>query len=96
MRLLLEDRVEKAFRYLQPNEAEKVALVLNKLEAESFEDLKTHFQIHKLQTPEEQVFVLRVTPRLRILFKYGEEQTLVIEDIVSHEILEKFFKGGRR
>ena len=64
------------------------------LDVESFENLRTHFQIHKLSTPGEQVFVLRATPRLRILFKYGEDQTLLIEDIVSHEVLEKFF-GGR-
>jgi hypothetical protein len=65
------------------------------LEVESFENLRTHFQIHKLLTPGEQVFVLHATPRLRILFKYGEDQTLVIEDIVSHEALEKF-SGGRQ
>ena len=95
MRILIEDRVEQAFRHLQPAEADKVARVLSMLEVESFENLRTHFQIHKLSTPGEQVFVLRATPRLRILFKYGEDQTLLIEDIVSHEVLEKFF-GGRR
>lgn len=94
MRILIEDRVEQAFRHLQPSDAEKVARVLSMLDVESFENLRTHFQIHKLSTPGEQVFVLRATPRLRILFKYGEDQTLLIEDIVSHEVLEKFF-GGR-
>ena len=96
MRLLLEDRVEQAFRHLQPEEAKKVASVLKKLEAESFENLRAHFQIYKLMLPIEQVFVLRVNPRLRILFKYGEDQTLVIEDIVSHAILDKFSKRGQR
>ncbi len=94
MRIIIEDRVEQAFRHLQPMEAEKVARVLQKLESETFENLRSHFQINKLLTPSEQVFVLRATPRLRILFKYGEDQTLLIEDIVSHEVLEKFF-GGR-
>lgn len=94
MRILIEDRVGQAFRHLQPTDAAKVARVLSILEVESFENLRTHFQIHKLSTPGEQVFVLRATPRLRILFKYGEDQTLLIEDIVSHEVLEKFF-GGR-
>lgn len=95
MRILIEDRVEQAFRHLQPSEAEKVAEVLSMLELESFEILRTHFQIHELSTPGEQVFVLRATPKLRILFKYGKDQTLLIEDIVSHEVLEKFF-GERR
>ena len=94
MRLVIEDRVEQAFRHLQPSEADKVSRVLSLLEAETFENLRSHFQIHKLSTPGEQVLVLRATPRLRILFKYGEDQTLLIEDIVSHEVLEKFF-GGR-
>ena len=94
MRIIIEDRVEQALRHLRPAEAKKIAHVLSMLEAESFEHLRTHYQIHKLLTPGEQVFVLRATPRLRILFKYGEDQTVVIEDIVSHEALEKF-GGGR-
>lgn len=93
MRIFIEDRVEQAFRHLKPSEAEKVARVLSMLEVESFENLRTHFKIYKLSTPGEQVFVLRATPKLRILFKYGEDQTLLIEDIVSHEVLEKFFSG---
>lgn len=94
MQLVIEDRVEQAFRHLQPSEADKVTSVLSRLKAETFENLRHHFSIHKLLIPGEQVFVLRATPRLRILFKYGENQTLLIEDIVSHEVLEKFF-GGR-
>jgi len=94
MRLVIEDRVEQAFRHLQPSEAGKVARALSLLEAETFKNLRSHFQIHKLATPGEEVFVLRATPKLRILFKYGEDRTLLIEDIVSHKVLEKFF-GGR-
>lgn len=95
MHVLIEDRVEQAIRHLQPIEADKVIRVLRMLEEDSFENLRTHYRIHKLLTPGEQVFVLRATPKLRILFKYGDDQTLIIEDVVSHEVLEKFF-GGRR
>jgi len=95
MHLFIEERVEQAFRHLQPQEAEKVSRVLHALEQETFDNLRTHFQVHKLLVPGEQVFVLRATPRLRILFKYGEDQTLIVEDIVSHEVLEKFFSGRR-
>lgn len=96
MRLIIEDRVEQAFRHLRPLEAAKVSHVLDLLKNETFENLRSRFQIHKLSTPGEQVFVLRATPRLRLLFKYGEDQTLLIEDIVSHEVLEKFFGGRHR
>ena len=91
MHLLLEDRVEQAFRYLQPSDANHITKIIQALKQESFENLRTRFDIHKLSSPGEQVFVLRATPRLRILFKYTEDQTLVIEDIVSHEMLKKFF-----
>ena len=91
MNLLLEDRVEQAFRYLQPSDANHITKIIQDLKQESFENLRTRFDIHKLSSPGEQVFVLRATPRLRILFKYTEDQTLVIEDIVSHEMLKKFF-----
>ncbi|MFM7572131.1 MAG: hypothetical protein ACKO4S_03180 [Snowella sp.] len=91
MDLLLEDRVEQAFRYLQPSDANHITKIIQALKQESFENLRTRFDIHKLSSPGEQVFVLRATPRLRILFKYTEDQTLVIEDIVSHEMLKKFF-----
>lgn len=91
MDLLLEDRVEQAFRYLQPSDANHITKIIQALKQESFENLRTRFDIHKLSSPGEQVFVLRATPRLRILFKYTEDQTLVIEDIVSHEMLKKIF-----
>jgi mRNA-degrading endonuclease YafQ of YafQ-DinJ toxin-antitoxin module len=91
MDLLLEDRVEQAFRYLQPSDANHITKIIQALKQESFENLRTRFDIHKLSSPGEQVFVLRATPRLRILFKYTEDKNLVIEDIVSHEMLKKFF-----
>jgi hypothetical protein len=90
----LEERVEQAFRHLRPDEAKKVKEVLRTLEVESFETIRERFQIHKLVSPGEQVFVLRATQRLRILFRYGERQELIIEDIVSHDILQKYFHRG--
>ncbi len=66
MRALTENRVDQAFRHLQPREAEKVSNVLHMLERDNFENLRTNFQVRKLLTPGEQVFVLRATPSLRI------------------------------
>lgn len=94
MRVIIEDRVEQAFRHMQPAEAEKVTRVLRALHEENFQDFRIRFPSYKLALPGQQVFVIRATPKWRILFNYGDEQTLIIEDIVSHEILEKFF-GGR-
>jgi len=95
MRIIIEDRVEQALRHLNPVEAKKVARVLRQLQDEDFQNFRHRFITHKLSTPGEQVFVLRATPRLRVLFKYRDDQTLLIEDIVSHEVLEKFFGGVR-
>lgn len=95
MRLVIEDRVEQAIRHLQPREASQVARALELLQYGNFEDLRSRFKIHKLKTPGELVFVLRATPKLRILFKYGDDQTLLIEDIVSHDVLGNFFSARR-
>ena len=54
MHLLLEDRVEQAFRYLQPSDAKHITKIIQALKQESFENLRTRFNIHKLSSPGEQ------------------------------------------
>ena len=95
MRTLIEDRVEQALMLLRPNDAEKVNRVLSAMERENFEKLSERLKFKRLQTPGEQVFIFEATPKLRMIVKYGEDQTLVVEDIVSSELLAKVFAGNR-
>lgn len=91
MRLIYEDRVEQAIRHLPLTEAKKVNRVLRQLETTPIKNLRLTFHINKLSSPGHQAYVLRATPKLRILFKYEEDQTIIIEDIVSRDVLEKFW-----
>lgn len=96
MKLLIEERAEQAYRHLQPPEAAKISRVLASLESENFEQLRIRRDIYKLSTFGEHIFVLAATPRIRILLKYAEDHTLVIEDIVSHDALQRFLSGRHR
>ena len=93
MKLLIEDRAAQAYRHLQPFEAKKVSQVIHALESEHFEQFRMRRDIYKLSTLGEQVFVLRATPRIRMLVRYSEDHTLVIEDIASHDALQRFLSG---
>ena len=90
MIIKIEDRVVQALRHLQPDDAKKVNNVLSELNDKTFAELRTDSNIHKLTGIKEQVFVLRATSQLRILCKHRKDQSLLIEDIVSHKGLEKF------
>jgi hypothetical protein len=94
MRLIIEDRVEQALRHLQPTDADRVNQALLQLENMNAKDLKSHPSIRMVPTTGEPVFVMRASLKLRVLFKYSDDQTLLIEDIVSPQVLQKF--GGRR
>lgn len=97
MRLTIEERVEHALRYLRPAEGAKVTHTLEELERTDFAHWREKFKVVKSQTSGVQpFFVIRVNPRLRIICRYGEDETLIIEDIVTHEGLEKFASGKQR
>jgi hypothetical protein len=97
MQLIIEERVEHALRYLRPKEGAKVLHILRELEATDFVDWREKFHVVKSQAAGIQpFFVIRVTPRLRIICRYGEDGTLIIEDIATHEGLEKFASRKQR
>jgi hypothetical protein len=97
MQLIVEERVEHALRYLRPKEGAKVLHILRELEGTDFADWREKFGVAKSQAAGSQpFFVIRVTPRLRIICRYGDNGTLIIEDITTHEGLEKFASGKRR
>jgi hypothetical protein len=97
MHLIIEERVEHSLRYLRPTESEKVTRTFEELERTDFAHWREKFKVVKSQTSGVQpFFVIRVNPRLRIICRYGENETLIIEDIVTHEGLEKFASGKQR
>lgn len=94
MQVVIEDRAEQALRYLLPSEADHVSAVLKELENGTLDRISATHHIRQASDKVGQFFVLRATPKLRILFRYRGAQVLV-EDIVSHEVLDRFFGATR-
>jgi hypothetical protein len=96
MRVRVESRVEQSLRYLKASEASKIRLLLIELESLEIEGFRQRPDVRKLAISGQEIYVIRANIRLRIICRYDGGQILVIEDIVSHDALEKYFSGRRR
>jgi hypothetical protein len=105
MQLIAQERVQQALRHLQPADEAKVMKALDHLQSMGPDGLRHSSKTAKRAGPGDALFVYKATPRLRILFRYKykddkdepstprDEPTLIIEDIVSHDLLEKHFSS---
>ena len=93
MRLTLHERVETALRYLAPEEQKRA---INALEALKHQNARLNRQRLPRLSPSqgsEQLFLYRVSPRLRAIVRYSEDDSaVVIEDLVSHAVLKRHFR----
>jgi mRNA-degrading endonuclease RelE of RelBE toxin-antitoxin system len=93
MRLEFSEKVEMALRDLEPDE-EKI--VKSGLEILEHEDPQRNREIcPRLSSNEgsEQLLLLTVTPRLRAIFRYlDDDSAVIVEDLVSHSVLERYFQ----
>jgi hypothetical protein len=91
---MLDDRADQTIRQLRPNDRKKIVQTLQMLGFQTPEDLVRLPSLFKIRGTD--LFVFRATPRLRVLFHLEPERMLVVEDIVSREVLQKHFrKEGR-
>jgi len=97
MNLIVEERVQQALRHLQRADGAKVIQAFDRLQAMDLEGLRHSNKTAKLAGPRPDMFVYKATPRLRILFRYQHrnEPSLIIEDIVSHDLLERHFSSRK-
>jgi hypothetical protein len=95
MQLILDERVEKALRHLAPREANRARDAMRVLEYQKPETVRQLFPKLQSQGEPGQLFLLRVTPRLRAIFRYSEDGSVVIEDLVSHDVLTRHFLRQR-
>ncbi|TGK27868.1 hypothetical protein EHQ05_08760 [Leptospira yasudae] len=95
MELIFEERVEQALRHLQSKDLKKTFVLLEKLRNSNFEQFKLEHRAKKIISSSENIFVVRINEKLRLLLRYGNDQSIILEDIVSHDILEKFFHRRR-
>jgi hypothetical protein len=100
MQMIYEDRVIQAIRHLGEKDRARVMDALNILQEGGVQALTGSRKAYKL-AGSGNLFVLRPSQRLRIIFSYREgeppanESTIVVEDVVTHATLEKHFSRGR-
>ena len=92
MEIIFEERIDQALRHLQPQDLRKTIRILEKLKGSTFDNLKQDNKIKKISLPTGNIFVIKINEKLRLIYKYGENRNIILEDIVSHDILEKFFQ----
>ena len=96
MKILIENRVEQAIRHLQQRDVKRVLQKIELLDqANSNEEIKK-FNAKKLPIPDENLFMLRVTSKLRLIFRYGDREELIIEDLISNELLQKLIERRQK
>jgi hypothetical protein len=93
MRLILSERVEIALRALEPEEEKGARSALQVLEHEDpQQNRKLCPRLSSSEEPD-QPLLMSVTPRLRAIFKYLEDDSeVIVEDLVSHAVLERYFR----
>jgi len=90
LHLVLHERAETALRYLTEKDRERVMAHLPILEVLSPEKIKQSYKRLQSQSGSPTHYILRLTPKLRAIFRYADDNTVIVEDIVAHELLARF------
>jgi hypothetical protein len=93
MRIELSEKVVMALRDLEPEEEKSTRSALDALEHE--DPQRNREMCPRLSSSEgsEPLLMLSVTPRLRAIFRYlDDDSAVVVEDLVSHAVLERYFQ----
>jgi hypothetical protein len=90
LHLVLDERAETALRYLNDKERQRVVAKLQILETHSPESVKAKYPKLASQPGSAPHYLLRLTPKLRAIFRYLGDNTVVVEDVVAHELLARF------
>jgi hypothetical protein len=92
LHLILNERVETALRYLEPKEQRRVSSHLKILEVHDPENISRNYPKLAAEQDAKEMFLLRVSPRLRAIFWYPGDGSVVVEDLASHEVLSRHFR----
>jgi len=90
LHLVLDERAETALRYLSEKDRQRVIAHLPILEVHSPENVKAGYRRLPSRPGSPPRYLLRLTPKLRAIFRYPDDNTVVVEDIVAHELLARF------
>jgi hypothetical protein len=96
MQLFIDRRVEHVLRHIRNRDAARIFVLIANLEKVGLEIFQTRFPVQFVSSSEDQKrFVIRATDTLRIIGKYSRpDSTIFIEDVVSKDVLEKYFSGN--
>jgi len=89
----LTERAETALRYLDPEEADHAKRSLRILETHDPANVSEKFPRLVAEESSKAIFLLRISPRLRALFSYPGDGTVVVEDLTSREVLSRHLQS---
>src|SRR5262249_20238589 len=96
MRVMVDRRVEQTLRHLPQGQVVRTSEFMNELKEQSLETFRAHRDVRRLRGGGHgELYSIRVNKKLRIICRWiPEEQTLYIEDVVSADVLDRYFSRG--
>jgi hypothetical protein len=86
LHLVLDERAETALRYLNDKERQRVLAKLEILEIHSPESVKAKYPKLASQPGSAPHYFLRLTPKLRAIFRSLGDNTVVVEDVQARHM----------
>lgn len=91
-KLILHRRAQKGLRGLSQRETKRALIALNDLSEQYLSSLQQGHKVYRMKASEGgKFYVYKSSPRIRIIFKQLSDRILEVEDVVSHDTLEKYF-----
>jgi hypothetical protein len=97
MRVMVDERVEQTLRHLSPREAARLNALIEHLKSQTFESFRARPDVQlRGQEGKGRFYAICATDRLRIICRWmPNERALYIEDVVSRNVLDRYFVPGR-
>lgn len=96
MRVIVDKRVEQTLRHLLQREAARIFVFMEQLQEQSLEAFRARRDVElRGKGGLGELYSIRVTDKLRIICRWRpSEQELYIEDVVSRDVLDRYFTRG--
>ena len=93
-RITLHRRAEAALRSLSPAEHKQILKAVEFLRQWDRQTSSASGRVRKLNAGPTDVYYLKASHRLRMLFSFENEGEIIVLDIASHDIMRRYFSGA--
>jgi|AntAceMinimDraft_16_1070373.scaffolds.fasta_scaffold20490_3 mRNA-degrading endonuclease RelE of RelBE toxin-antitoxin system len=92
--ITLHRRAEAALRSLSPAEHKQILKAVQFLRQWDRRASSASGKVRKLNAAPSDIYSLKASYRLRILFSFENDGEIIVLDIASHDIMQCYFSGG--